>query len=346
MKAIVYEEFEGPIALQQVADPIPNAQGVVIEVKATGLCRSDWHGWMGHDPSIVLPHIPGHELSGIVVEKGAKVTEFNIGDNVTLPFVCGCGSCPQCHNNNHQICDNQFQPGFTAWGSFATHVAIDYADINLVNLPDSISHVTAASLGCRFATSFRAVVDQGAVKAGQWIAVYGCGGVGLSAIMIAKAIGAHVIGIDINNDALQMAKAIGADNCINANEEQEVVEVIKSISGGGVHVSIDALGNALLLSHSVSCLRKRGKHIQVGIMPPSQNMAAIPIDKIIAGELEIYGSHGMQAFRYKTMLDMIIAGQLEPAKLVNKTIALEEVPNALATMNQFNGPGITVIDKF
>ena len=197
MRAAVYEEFKTPLAVQNVPDPIPDEHGVVIKVKATGLCRSDWHGWMGHDPLISLPHVPGHELAGEIAAIGSRVSRWKIGDRVTLPFVCGCGTCPQCISGNHQVCDNQTQPGFTHWGSFAEYVSVQHADINLVRLPDELTYVAAASLGCRIATSFRAIVDQGQVTGGQWVSVHGCGGVGLSAIMIAQAIGASVIAIDI-----------------------------------------------------------------------------------------------------------------------------------------------------
>ena len=187
MKAAIYRQFGEPLSIEKVPDPEPMAGGVVISVKATGLCRSDWHGWMGHDPGIRLPHVPGHELAGVVEAVGAEVVSWKPGDRVTLPFVCGCGACPQCDSGNQQVCDKQFQPGFTHWGSFAEYVAIDYAEVNLVRLPDELDFVTAASLGCRFVTSFRAVVDQGQVSAGQWVVVHGCGGVGLSAIVIATA---------------------------------------------------------------------------------------------------------------------------------------------------------------
>ena len=193
MRAIVYEKFQGPVSVQNVTDPSPKDHGVIIKVSATGLCRSDWHGWMGHDSDIELPHVPGHELAGIVAEVGKDVKNFRLGDRVTVPFVCGCGSCRECRSGNHQVCDYQTQPGFTHWGSFAEYVALDHADINLVAIPDQIADVTAAILGCRFITSFRAVVDQGKVQGGQYVAIHGCGGVGLSAIMIANALGAEVL---------------------------------------------------------------------------------------------------------------------------------------------------------
>ena len=206
MRAAVYEAFKGPISIQTVPDPAPNEHGVVIQVGANGICRSDWHGWMGNDPDISLPHVPGHELAGTILSVGKGVTRWKPGDRVTVPFVGGCGKCPQCDSGNHQVCDNQFQPGFTAWGSFAEYVAIDNADINLVGLPDEMDFVSAASLGCRFITSYRAVVDQGKVTGGQWVAVHGCGGVGLSAIMIANALGANVLAVDIHADKLDFAR--------------------------------------------------------------------------------------------------------------------------------------------
>jgi alcohol dehydrogenase len=203
MKAMIYSEFGGKPTIETVPDPIPKSDGVVVKVIASGICRSDWHGWIGHDQDIILPHVPGHELVGEIVEIGKDVKTLNKGDRITVPFVSGCGHCPQCHSGNQQICDYQFQPGFTAWGSFAEFVALDYADDNVVLLPDELDSVAAASLGCRFITSFRAVVDQAVVQSGEWVVVHGCGGVGLSAIMIANAIGAKVIAVDINNQALE-----------------------------------------------------------------------------------------------------------------------------------------------
>lgn len=346
MKAVIFEQFAGPLALQTVPDPTPADDGVVIQVMATGLCLSDWHGWMGHDPDIRLPHIPGHELAGVIEAVGKDVTLWKAGDAVTLPFVCACGACPQCASGNHQICDHQFQPGFTHWGSFAEYVAIDRADVNLVRMPESLDFVTAASLGCRFATSFRAMVDQGKVSAGQWVAVHGCGGVGLSAIMIANALGANVIGIDISEEKLEFARSLGAAATINASEVENVVKAVKEISRGGVHVSLDALGNPTTCFNSVANLRKRGKHIQVGLMLAEHSRPPIPMDRVVAHELEIYGSHGMQAYRYDAMLEMMEAGKLHPEKLVSKRIRLDDAPAALADMHSFKGTGITVIDRF
>jgi len=346
MKAVVFEQFSTPPSIQQVPDPAPAPHGVVVKVMANGVCRSDWHGWMGHDPDIQLPHVPGHELSGVVEAVGKDVTKWRIGDRVTVPFVGGCGTCPECHTGNHQVCDAQFQPGFTHWGSFAEYVGIHYADVNLVALPDTLTFDTAASLGCRFVTSFRAVVDQGRVSAGQWVAVHGCGGVGLSAIMIASAAGANVVAVDISEQALALARQLGAVATVNANQVADVVEAVVEITQGGAHVSLDALGHPITCFNSISNLRKRGKHIQVGLMLADHSTPAIPMSKVIANELEILGSHGMQAHRYGAMLAMIQSGKLAPEKLIGRRITLEESVQALINMDKFEGAGVTVVTEF
>jgi alcohol dehydrogenase len=346
VRAAIYQEFQQPISIQNVPDPVPDDEGVVLQVMSAGLCRSDWHGWMGHDPDIKPPHVPGHEMAGIVVAAGKSVRKWRTGDRVTVPFVGGCGHCPQCHSGNHQVCDAQFQPGFTHWGCFAEYVGIHRADINLVRLPGSMSFETAASLGCRFITSFRAVVDQGSVNAGQWVAVHGCGGVGLSAVMIANSLGAQVIAVDIGAAQLQLAHELGAIVTIDATDTDDVAGTIQEITKGGAHVSIDALGSQQTCFNSIAGLRKRGRHIQVGLMTGDHQHPRVPMDQVLSKELEIIGSHGMQAFRYVELMEMIEHGKLKPEKLLGEKISLDDAPDALVSMDQFKNVGVTVINRF
>lgn len=346
MKAMYYDAFEKMPEIRTLPDPTPTENGVVIKVEATGLCRSDWHGWMGHDADIRLPHVPGHELAGVVTAAGRGVMRYKVGDRVTVPFVSGCGRCGECRSGNQQVCEAQFQPGFTHWGSFAEYVALDFADQNLVHLPESMDFATAASLGCRFATSFRAVADQAKVKGGEWVAVHGCGGVGLSAIMIAAALGAQPIAIDISEDKLAFARKLGAVAVINGREVEDVAAAVKDITGGGAHVSIDALGNPVTCFNSIKNLRRRGRHVQVGLMLGDQATPQIPMAQVIGHELEIYGSHGMQAWRYDAMLAMIADGRLKPQQLIGQEISLEEAIPALVAMDRATDLGISVITRF
>ncbi len=346
MKAISYESFGGEITYRNVPEPELTSDSVVIKVKATGLCRSDWHGWMGHDSDIELPHVPGHEFAGEILEVGSSIKKWVSGDRVTVPFVSGCGACEPCISGNQQVCHQQFQPGFTAWGSFAEYVAIDYADLNLVRLPDEMTFETAASLGCRFITAFRAIVDIGQVKGGEWVTVHGCGGVGLSAIMIANAMGAQVVAIDIDDGKLTEARKIGAHFSINARESANVAEEIFSLTNGGAHLSIDALGSQETCHNSIANLRTRGRQVQVGLMAGDDHNPTIPMHLVIARELSIHGSHGMQAYRYPAVFDMIKSGQLRPELLIGNTISLEEASIQLPQMNEFKGQGVTIVNRF
>jgi len=346
MKVALYEKFAGPIVIKDVPSPSPENHGVVLKILATGMCLSDWHGWKGHDEDIRLPHVPGHELVGRIVAVGKDVKNFTEGERVTVPFVGGCGHCSQCQSGNHQVCDHQSQPGFTHWGSFGEYVKLNYADVNLVRVPDEMTSEAASILGCRFITSFRAIVEQGKISGGEYLAVHGCGGVGLSAIMIASALGAQVIAIDIKEDTLEFAKELGAVATINAQSAGNVVEAVKELSDGGVHVSLDALGSQTTCFNSIANLRKRGKHVQVGLMTGDSQHPKVPMSQVIANELEILGSHGMQAYKYSGMFQVIKNSQLPIETLLEKTITLEESTQLLPKMDQFSNKGIMVINSF
>ena len=335
MRAVVYDGFESAPRVEAVADPEPPPHGVVVRVEASGLCRSDWHGWMGHDPDIrAFPHVPGHELAGVIEAVGAEVRDWAPGARVTVPFVCACGDCEQCAAGNEQICDRQRQPGFTHWGSFAEYVALDWADVNLVALPETVGFDAAAGLGCRFATAYRAVVQVGRAQPGEWVAVHGCGGVGLSAVMIAAGLGARVVAVDVSDDALAAARAAGAEVTARAGAD------VRELTGGGAHVSLDAIGAEAACAASIAGLRKRGRHVQVGLLPDPPRL---PMDLVIARELELLGSHGMAARAYPELLALVEAGTLRPGDLITRTIGLDDVPQALAAMGGTGPAGVTVI---
>jgi alcohol dehydrogenase len=335
VRAVVYEAFGQPPAIATVPDPVPSPHGAVLRVEATGLCRSDWHGWMGHDPDIRrFPHVPGHEMAGVVEAVGDRVTRWAPGDRVTVPFCCACGTCRQCAAGQHQICDRQSQPGFTHWGSFAELTAVDWADVNVVALPDELEFDAAAALGCRFATAYRAVLQVGRVRAGEWLAVHGCGGIGLSAVMIGAAAGARVVAVDVSEAALGRARDAGAELAVPAGAD------VRELTGGGAHVSLDAIGSEAACAASIAGLRKHGRHVQIGLLPEPPR---VPMDLVITRELELLGSHGMAAYAYPEMLALVEAGRLQPAGLVSSCIPLEQAPQALAAMSGGSPVGITVI---
>ncbi len=341
MLAVRYTAYGSSPELVELPSPVCPVDGVVVDVLATGVCRSDWHAWRGHDP-VSLPHVPGHELAGVISQVGPEVTGFGIGDLVTTPFVNGCGVCALCRGGDAQVCPAQTQPGFTHHGSFAEQVALFAADTNLVRLPASLDPVVAASLGCRFATAYRAVTAHGRVGAGDWVAVYGCGGVGLSAIQIAVALGARVIAVDPAEPARRRAGDLGAVGLESDGASERILE----LTGGGAHVVIDALGSAATAAAGVRSLRRRGRHVQVGLMLGEDSRAPLPWDLVVAYELEVYGSHGMAARDYPAMLELVGSGVLRPDELVGRVITLAEAPAALMAMDSPTaaGAGMTVID--
>ncbi len=347
MKAALITQFSKPLEITEVAEPDTPSDGVVIEVKACGVCRSDWHGWKGTNHVIKLPHVPGHELAGIVVSVGADCRKFRKGDRVTVPVILGCGECSCCRAGNLTICDDQYVVGFNGWGAFAERVAIPLADANVLKLPDDISDEVAAALGCRTTTSFSAVVDKAAVKPGETLAVHGCGGVGLSSIMIGAAVGATVIAVDIIDEKLELAKQVGATHTINAARTNDVGQAIRDLTSGGADASIEALGITDTFHNSLRCLKKLGRHVQIGQPLDAHANPEIPLlETVYYRQLVIMGSRGLPALRFPALFEMISAGRLNIEKLIRTRIALEDAGTALAKMDNHEDVGITLINRF
>ena len=344
MRAVVYDQFTAEPEVRDVADPVPSDAGVVVRVETTGLCRSDAHGWLGHDDGIALPHVPGHELVGRIHAVGPAVERFRVGDRVTVPFVCACGRCAQCLAGNGQVCPNQTQPGFTHWGSYAELVALHDADVNLIPVPESLDAGAAALLGCRFATAFRGLVHRAGLRSGERLLVVGCGGVGLSAAMIGVALGAEVIAVDIDASALARAASIGVTHTIDSSglHEAAVLARIAEAAPAGVQVSVEALGRESTMRLSLLALAPMGRQVQIGLF---SSEPTLPLPRIISQELSLHGSHGMPASDYSELLELVSSGALRPQDLIEHRIGLDEAPAALVALASGDrSTGVTVID--
>ena len=347
MKASVLHKFFTPPIFEEVDDPVCGPKSVVIELKACGVCRSDHHAWSGNDPDVKLPHIMGHELAGIVVETGSEIKKFSTGDHVTVPFILGCGLCSDCQTGNSTICEKQETIGFTIRGGFAQFVEIFFADFNLVRLPSSLGFETAAAMGCRVTTAYRALTDRASLSPGEWLAVYGCGGVGTSAILIAKALGAKVIGIDINNLALKKATDVGADIVLDPTKCKNVWQEVRELTNGGVDVSLDALGIEVTFQNSIRSLRKLGRHIQIGM--PTSNHAIVSLallDLVYSRQLKIVGTRGMASSGFSSLMTMINNGSINIDSLITRKLKLSQVPEAMLQFGQQSETGITIINNF
>jgi D-arabinose 1-dehydrogenase-like Zn-dependent alcohol dehydrogenase len=342
VRAVVIDAVRGRPEVRDVADPTAPAGGVVVRVMATGVCRSDWHAWAGHD-EIAFPHVPGHELAGVVVEVGEGGHRWSVGDRVTVPFVCGCGRCEWCLAGNAQVCPDQQQPGFTHWGSFAEYVALHAADTNLVAIPESVDFATAASLGCRFATAYRALVGRARLTEGEWVTVVGAGGLGLSTVMIARALGGRVVAVDRNPEALAVAADLGAAHVLRA-DGSDIPAAVAELTGGGSHVAVDAVGTEQTCADAILSLRRRGRHVQVGLLPPVGGHPRVPMERVIGWELDVLGSHGMAAADYPDMMALIEQGLLQPQRLVERTIGLEGAATLLPGFDRATVAGMTMVD--
>jgi len=346
VRALVYDHHRGPVTVRDVPEPVVPAGGAVVEVRATGLCRSDWHAWVGHE-DVPLPHIGGHELAGVVVEVGDGVERWAPGDRVTTPFVEGCGRCTWCTSGNAQVCPHQQQPGFTHAGSFAERVALHAADTNLVRIPDGVPFEAAAALGCRFATAYRGLVARARVQPGEWVSVIGAGGVGLSAVLIATALGARTIAVDPTPGAMALARDLGAEHTLGVEGHgtpHEVAERVHELTDGGAHVAIDAVGSESAAATAIRSLGRRGRHVQIGLLPSLEGHPRLPMDRVIAWELDVLGSHGMSAADYPQMLGLVAEGALDPSRIVERVVTLEEAATLLPAMDTAAPVGMTVID--
>jgi len=338
MRAVLVEQFGASPRVADVSDPTCPADGVVVAVEATGLCRSDWHAWQGHDDGVRLPHVLGHELAGTVVEVGPDATSYAVGHRVTTPFVLACGACAACRRGEQQVCGRQLQPGFTQWGSWAELVALPRAEVNLVRLPDDVTAEVACSLGCRFATAYRAVLEVGRVRAGQTVVVHGCGGVGLAAVMVAVAEGAHVVAVDPAPASRDLATALGATG-VAPGDLPAALARISTGDPDGADVSLDCRGARDVVAASLACLRPRGRHVQVGLLGGADAAPPVDLGLVVARELQLLGSHGLSAAAYPALLARVADGTYAPRRLLRDRVDLD---GAVRRLRDLDTPGAGV----
>lgn len=345
MRAAQITSWRAPLEICNLHEPAPEEGGVVLKLLACGVCRSDWHAWSGADPDVALPHVPGHEYCGEVVAVGKGVARWAVGDRVIAPFILACGSCADCAAGNQTICASQALPGFTHQGAFAEYISVPFADANLTALPDSIDPALAAGLGCRVTTAWHALTGRAALRAGEWLAVFGGGGVGISALLLGRALGARVAVVDIAPEKLAYAKALGADAVINA-AETDAAEAVREVTGGGADLAVEALGVEATTVGALKSLRKLGRMVQVGMPAGDHCVMPIPMDAVYSGQLAIYGTRGMPSWRYPSLLSLMEGGHVDLSPLVTRHIALSEATKELQAFDGVAPPGVAVITDF
>lgn len=343
MRAAVLRKYNADLALEDVADPVCESDGVVLKVLACGVCRSDWHGWSGEHPRVKPGQIQGHEYCGEVVEAGPRAP-WQKGDLLVAPFILACGTCPDCQSGNQNICASQRLPGFVEPGAFAEYVAVPFAH-NLARLPEGMSPVIAAGLGCRVTTAWHALTGRAALQAGEWLAIHGTGGIGLSALLLGRALGARVIVVDVVPEKLTHALGLGAEYAVDARDGDVAARIVE-ITGGGAHVSLEALGIEATTNGSIECLRPLGRHVQVGMPVGHTAHMQINMNAVYMKNLALYGTRGMPSWRYPSLLDLITRGAVDMSPLIAREIGLSGTSAELRAFNGPTPPGVAVISDF
>lgn len=343
MRAAVLKGYREPLAIESAPEPGCPEDGVVLKVLACGVCRSDWHGWVGEHPLVKPGHIGGHEYCGEVVEAGPNAN-FAVGDRLIAPFILACGACFQCRSGASNTCLDQRLPGFIEPGAFAEYVAVP-RDWNLARLPEGMSPTLAAALGCRVTTAWHALTDRAALAPGEWLAVHGTGGIGLAAMLLGRALGARVVVTDIVDEKLAHAKALRADAVVNA-AKADVGADIRELTDGGAHVSVEALGLPVTLAASIACLRPLGRHVQVGMPIGRHAIQEVDMNAVYMKNLAVFGTRGMPSWRYPSLLSLIDGGHVDLSPIVAHEVGLEDVGQELAAFNGPTPPGVAVVTRF
>jgi alcohol dehydrogenase len=355
MHGAVLKEYGEPLAIEERETPSVADDEVLIETEACGICRSDWHAWQGdyswlEGGAVTRGNILGHEPAGTILEAGPDVENFVEGDQVVVPFNIVCGKCENCRDGNSHMCENILHYGFDEGaqpGAFCTHLRIPNADFNLARIPDGISAHEMAGLGCRYVTAYHAIADRSGIEAGDWVAVHGCGGVGLSTVNVASALGGNVVAVDLADEKLDMAEDMGAVETINAESVDDVPGEVGAVTDGGAQISVDALGIRTTCLNSINSVEPTGTHVQIGITTSEEEgRIDVPIDYMLHSEIDCITAKGFQPHRYGELFGLMDAGKIHPERLVTKHVHLQDINDRLGAMTNFETRGVEVITEF
>jgi propanol-preferring alcohol dehydrogenase len=318
MKAIRMVEPGKPLELQQIPIPAAGEEDVLVRVRASGICHSDAHYRAGRSGMGMLPITLGHEVAGEVEWVGAKVTSVQAGDRVCLHYNISCGDCYYCNSGNEQFCTTVKMIGHHVDGGYAEYIAMPAR--NAVPLPDEISFEEGATLMCASATAFHAL-HRGRVKDGETVAVFGVGGLGLSAIQLAKALGAvEVYAVDIKQDKLELASEYGAIP-VDGSRTDAVEEIRKLTRGKGVDVALEMIGLPVTMKQTIESLGVLGRAVIVGL---SQIPLEIhPYHTLIGYETEVIGSNDHLLQELPVLIDLARRNVLDTSHVVSQRIPLD-----------------------
>lgn len=340
MKAVQMVGINKPLELQEIPIPDIGEQDILVKIKAAGICHSDVHYLKGLSPVSFLPITLGHEVAGVVEKIGSKVNNIKIGDRVCLHYMVTCGNCFDCITGNEQFCLDGKMIGHHINGGYAEYISIPAR--NAIHLPDEISFEQGATLMCASATSFHALL-KARIKPGNTVAIFGVGGLGQSAIQLAKAFGAtKVFAVDIDDKKLNMAKTFGAIP-INNNTTNSVALIKNLTKNRGVDIAIEMIGIPTTQKQALQCAAPMARVVVVGL---SNKILEVDTYKDILGsEIELIGSNNHRLQELPLLIEFASKKMLDTSKVVTKIISLnaEEINNTLEALERFDAGVRTVI---
>ena len=340
MKAIRFVGADQPLQMQEIPIPEIGRSGILVRVKAAGICHSDVHYRAGISPVKPVPLTLGHEVAGIVEKIGSHVTNVRVGDRVCLHYNIACGNCYHCQTGNDQFCEKVLMIGHYANGGYAEYIAVPAR--NAVHLPDEIPFEQGATLMCASATAFHSL-RKSRVKPGETVAVFGAGGLGQSAIQLARAFGAiTVYAIDINEEKLNLATHYGAIP-INAQRVDVVEEIKKLTKGKGVDVAIEMIGLPQTMKQAVQSAGVMARVVIVGLS--NKPLEINTYNDLIGRELELIGSNDHHLHELPLLVEMARKKILDTSRIVTRAVPLEAnaVNATLDALEKFSGGVRTVI---
>jgi 6-hydroxycyclohex-1-ene-1-carbonyl-CoA dehydrogenase len=325
MKAAVFHGPDRGLVVEQIADPSPAVGEVLIRVAACGVCHTDLHYLDHGTPTFQPPPIVlGHEISGTVEAVGEEVDAFGPGDRVLAAAVFSCGSCRACRNGRENICEAGVMLGNHTNGGYAELVVAPARDV--FPLPDEVPLIEGAIIADALTTPYHAVVNRGRVRAGEWVVVIGCGGVGLNVVQMAVAQGARVVAVDLSDDKLAWAARLGASASVNSSEIERVDKAVRELTDGGADVACEVVGRAVTQETALSCLKTGGRMIMIGYSPERMSLNA---GRVMFRELTVLGSLGCPPVDYPRVIDLVRQGRLLVSEMVTHRFPLEEIHQAL-----------------
>ena len=333
MKAAVYHGNGSRLVIEDMPIPTLRDGEVLLRVAACGLCHTDLH-YLDHGvptfrkPPIIL----GHEAAGVVDRLGPGVSGIAPGDRMLAPSVWACGRCRYCRAGRENLCAELVMPGNHVHGGFAEFLAVPAKE--LVSVPPELPLERACVIADAVSTPYHAVKQRGQVRAGDTVAVVGCGGVGLNVVQCAVLAGATVIAVDLNDARLALAKRMGARHTINPTATERVDKEVRKLTDGGVDVAFEVVGNPKTIDLAFNLLRKGGRLVVIGF-----SHEAVPINaaKLMFYELELVGSLGCGGGLYPEIVALVASGRIDLEPIVSGTFPLDRINEGFDRLRRVEG---------